>query len=148
MNIHTMSDHVRPYQSLAPQAVGSAATVNGTGVDCQGWEGALVVVEMGAIVDTSNITLTVKVQQSSDDGDADAYADVTDATTGAIPNSGENEVYLIELNMSERERYIRAVVTGGSAGGGLVSATIVPFRGRHLPPTQQNTVVQVGFERA
>jgi len=147
MNIHTVTDEHLYKRSIAPQAVGSSATVNGAGVDCQGTEGLLAIVNIGAIVDSSNITLTVKLQQSSDDGDSDAYADITDATTDAIANDGQNEVYLIELNMSERERYIRAVVTGGSSGGGLVGCVLELFRRRHGVPTQTNTVVQIGFER-
>lgn len=148
MNIHTLTDHVRPYLAVPPQAVVSSGFYTGSGIDCWSWEGALLIVELGAIVDTANISLNVKLQESSDDGVADDYADVTDAETGATLNAGQNEVYLIELNMSERERYLRAIVEGGSVGGGLVSATLVPYRGRHLPPTQQNTVVQIEFERA
>jgi hypothetical protein len=142
MNPNT-SDNVLVKQSIAPQAVGTGAIVNGTGVDCAGHETALVDVELGAIVDGANISVTVKLQESSDDGVADAYADIAGATTGAVLNAGQNEPYLFDVNLSERERYIRAVATGGSSGGGLASAAIHLGGGRHRPPTQVNTVISM-----
>ncbi len=145
MNVHTPSDSVLTKQALAPQDIGTGATVNGTGVDCLGHEVAVLEVNAGAIDSGANKSVTVKLQESSDDGDSDAYADVTDATTGAIDNDGQNEPYLIEVNLSERERYLRAVATGGSADGGLVGAVLNLYRSRHNPPTQDNTVVQIGF---
>jgi hypothetical protein len=149
VNIHTISDFHKYVQALAPQAVSTGAdVVTGSGVDCEGWEGLLAICEFGAIVDTANISLNAILQESSDDGSADAYADIANAATGVKLNAGENEVYLIELNLSEIERYVRVTIDGGSAGGGLVEITFVLFRGRRGPPTQENTVVQVGFERA
>jgi hypothetical protein len=137
------SDSVLVKQSLAPQAVTIGATVNGTGIDCAGYETLIVAVEAGAIADTTNFSVTVKLQESSDDANADPYADITSATTGAIAHAGADETYMFDVDLSERERYIRAVATGGAAGGGLVSATFILSGGRHQPPTQVNTVVSV-----
>lgn len=140
----TMSDHVLVKQSIAPQAVGTGATVTGTAVDCMGYETLLADVELGAIVDTTNISVTVKLQQSSDNGVADDFADITSATTGAVLNAGQNEPYLLDVNLSECERYIRAVATGGAAGGGLAAVSFHLSQKRHNPPTQVNTVVKIG----
>jgi len=139
--IHTPSDNILVKQSLAPQQI--TDNTEGDGIDCQGYEVLLVVVEAG---DMGTGTTTVKLQESSDDGDADAYADITSATV-ALAAAGENEPYLIEVNLSERERYIRAFASETNADG-LVSATFCLMTGRHLPPTQDNTVVQIGFARA
>lgn len=145
MRIRTPSDHVLNKLSLAPQAVGAGATVNGTGVDKRGWETAQAAIDIGAVVDAANTSVTVKLQESSDDGVSDAYADVSGATTGAVLNAGQNEPYTFDINLSDRERYLRLVATGGSVGGGLVSGEIVLMDGRTLPPTQDNTPVQVGY---
>lgn len=107
----------------------------------------MAIVEMGVITDSAGYDLNLKIQECATDTDAN-YVDVTDAETGAIDADTDLETYLIELNMSERLRWLRAVVEVGTAGGGLIGATLVPFRGRHLPPTQQNTVIQIEFERA
>lgn len=144
-NLHTPSQHVLVKQGIAPQAVGTGATVTGNAIDTMGYETALFVVEAGAIADSADVSVSVKLQQSSDNAVSDAYADITDATTGAIVNAGQNEPYLIEVNLSEQERYLKPIATGGSSGGGLASVTCILMRGRHLPPTQDNTVVQIGF---
>jgi hypothetical protein len=140
----TQSDHVLVKQSIAPQAVGSGASATGTAVDCMGYETLLVDVELGAIVDSADVSVTVKLQQSSDNGVADAFADITSATTGAVANAGQNEPYLFDVNLSECKRYIRAVATGGSSGGGLVGVSFHLSQKRHNPPTQVNTVTKIG----
>jgi len=144
-NMHTPSENALAKQGIAPQAVGTGATVTGNAIDTLGYEAALFVIEAGAISSGANISVTVKLQESSDNGGSDAYADISGATTGAIVNAGQNEPYLIEVNLSEQERYLKPIATGGSSGGGLASVTCILLRGRHNPPTQDNTVVQVGF---
>jgi hypothetical protein len=129
--------------SLWPQAVTQDDDTNGDGVDCLGYETLLAVVAAG---DIAAGTVTVKLQESSDDGSTDAYADIASATTGAIAAAGDDEVYLIDVNLSERERYIRAVATdAGGGGANEVAAVFVLSKGRHLPPTQENTVVKIGY---
>lgn len=130
-------------RSLSPQAVGAGATVNGAGVDCLGYEALQVIVNVG---DVAAGTLTVNLQESSDDAVADAYADITGATTGAVAAAGDDEIYLIDVNLSEVERYVRAVVTdAGGGGANYVAAELVLSKGRHNPPTQENTVVRIGY---
>ena len=138
--MHTVSDNLLVKQNIAPQAIASGATVDGTGQDCAGYEQLLVVIEFG-VATTGN--LTVKLQESSDNGVGDAFADITGATTGAIDATGDNEPYLMDVNLSERERYIRATATAAGGGNTLVGVSFVLARGRHLPPTQDNTVVKV-----
>lgn len=138
--MHTISDNSLLYQAIAPQSIASGATVNGTGKDCAGYEQLLAVVEVG-LATTGDVT--VKLQESSDNGSVDTYADVTGATTPAVGPSGDLETYLIEVNLSERERYLRAVATVANGGTVVCGVTFALSRGRHLPPTQQNTVVKV-----
>jgi len=138
--MHNLSQHTLVKQNIAPQSISSGATVNGTGQDCQGYETLLAEIQVG-LATTGNIT--VKLQESSDDGSTDAYADVASATTPAVGPSDDNEPYLIEVNLSERERYLRAVATAAGGGTVVVGVSVLLSRGRHLPPTQDNTVVRV-----
>jgi hypothetical protein len=141
--LHSPSSEILAKQAIAPQAVGTGATVEGNYIDCLGYEAALVIVEAGAISSGANISVTVKLQEDADG--SGAGTDITGATTGAIVNAGENEPYMFDINLSEFARYLRPVATGGSSGGGLVGVTFLPMRGRHLPPTQDNTVIRVGY---
>jgi len=135
-------ENVEVAQPVHPQSHTSGA-LNGTGVNCQGFETLTVVVNIGAITASSNYSLTVKLQESSDDGSTDAYADITGATTPTVLNAGQNEPYIIEVNLSEVEQYVRPVVTAGSSSGGLVGVTFLLSNPREAPVTQVNTVVTV-----
>ena len=139
----TPSDTIKVVQSIEPQVLQNT-TVNGTGVNCQGWDSALVIVNMGVIGSTS---LTVKLQESSDDGSADAYADITNATTGGIVTADDQAVYIFDVNLSDVEQYLRAVAISASAVDDNVGVVFCLMSGRHLPPTQAETVVQVGYDQ-
>jgi len=137
---HTLSDNLLVKQNIKPQDISSGASVNGTGQDCAGYEQLLVEVETGVV---TTGTITVKLQESSDDGSVDTYADITGATTVAVGTTADEAPYLIDVNLSERERYIRAVATAAGGGDALVGVAFLLARGRHLPPTQTKTVVKV-----
>lgn len=137
----TPSDVIKSVHSVSPQVVNNTS-VNGTGVSLQSWDAAQITVNVGAIAGTN---ITVKLQESSDDGDADAYADITDATTGAITDA--DEIYLFDLNCSEVELYVRPVVTTTGAGDTLVGVVVNLMSGRHLVPDQQNVPTQVGYDQ-
>jgi len=137
-----LSDTQLVKQTIAPQSIASGAAVDGTGVDCAGYETLLAVIEVG-LATTGNIT--VKLQESSDNAGSDPYADITSATTPAVSDTGDNEPYLIDVNLSERERYIRAVATAAGGGTVVCGATLILAKGRHAPPTQDNTVVRIGY---
>ncbi len=140
----TLSDNFLVKQGLAPQVSTIGAEVKGGGVDCAGFETALLIAEVGAIVDGATKSVALKIQESDDDVDGH-YADIASATTGAILYAGENSPYLIDVNLSQFKRWLRAVNIGGAADGGLVGGTWILGKGRHLPPTQENTVVRVGY---
>ncbi len=147
MNIHSPAANVLVKPTLDPES--RTASANGLGVDCRGYERALVIFHLGAHDRTTgDETITFKVQESSDDGSVDTYADITGATTGALgnvtPNANSGNVYLIEVNLAKRERYLRgATVAAGTTPIDLCSATILLFNGRNLAVSQDATVVSV-----
>lgn len=117
--------------TLAPAV--RTASANGAGVDLQGYEGAVVVVQTGAITDGTH---TIEVQESADDGATDPYAAVADAdlqgTEPAIGPTDDNKVY--EIGYIGRKRYIRAAVTvAGATSGGAYAATVVRGLPRKAP---------------
>lgn len=140
---HVLAEDVLVRQDIDPQEIASGASVNGGGQDAQGYETLMAIINVGTAT-TGNVT--VKLQESSDDGSTDAYADITSATTPAVGPTTDEEPYLIELNLSERERYIRAVATVAGGGAVLVGVAFALGRARHRPPSQDNTVVFIGHE--
>lgn len=55
-------------------------------------------------------SVTIKLQESSDDGAGDAFADVVGATTGAL--SADNQAVRVATGAINVERYLRVVTTG------------------------------------
>lgn len=129
--------------AVVTASLGTGAT-NGPGVDCRGFERATLLVNVGVV--PGDNTVTVKLQESSDNGAGDAFADVATATTGAIAAAGGSATYAIEVNLSKRERYLRAVATGaGTTPAVPTSAVLVLHRSTtaNMPATQDKTVVSV-----
>jgi len=89
----------------------AAATTNGAGIDTMGYHQALVVVSAGDIA----TSLDVKIQASSDNGSADAFADVSGAAFTQILAAGDNVVAVGRINLEGSERYIRVVGTSVGA---------------------------------
>ncbi len=86
------------------------AATNGTSVDLgtvsPGAFGLVMFVHVFAFTGTS---VTIKIQESSDNGSGDAFADVVGATTGALSAIGAVRVQTGLINV---ERYLRVVTTG------------------------------------
>jgi len=112
---------------------GSAtSTLTSTAVDMQGFEGVLFV---GPSVATVNAGNYAKVQQSSDDGVADAYADL--AGTKLVPGDNADSA-LIDINRP-RERYVKLVVvrTAATVTGDVYAVQYGP---RDLPTSHGATM--------
>lgn len=98
-------DNLKPLFTFRPAAV--TATANGTGVDTQGYDDAVVLLEVGAVTGTTP-SMTVKIQESDDNS---TFADVTGATFTAVTAANNSQILrLTELNVT-RKRYVRAVAT-------------------------------------
>lgn len=97
------------YQLTAGQRTDTAAT-NGSSVDqltvSPGAFGGQLYYHLFAFTGTS---VTIKVQESSDNAVGDAFADVTGATTGALTAVGKGRIATGSINV---ERYVRLVTTG------------------------------------
>jgi len=96
-------------QLTAGKRTDGSAT-NGSSVDLlaasPGAFGLQMYVHLFAFTGTS---VTIKIQESSDDGSGDAFADVTGATTGALTTVQALRVATGLINV---ERYLRVVTTG------------------------------------
>jgi fluoride ion exporter CrcB/FEX len=111
--------------SLAPKT--RTASENGTGVDLQGFEAALVVIHAGTITDGTH---TPKLQESDDNS---TWSDVGSSDLlGSFSNISSNSIQTVGYIGSKR--YIRVVATvSGATSGGIYGATIVKGAPRHAP---------------
>lgn len=93
---------------------------NSTAVDMSGFDGVMFVVLCGTI--TGSGTVEVHAQQSSDNGSADAFADISGATKTATSSTKSDLLLVLDI-YQPAERYVRYAMTRAVAnsiiGGGI-----------------------------
>ena len=133
--------------ALAPAARSSAADANGSAFDVRGYGIAEFIVNNGT--PSAGGTSTVRIQETTEDpaspGNplASGWANVTDATTGAIAAAGQK---VIQLDCQKRKAFIRAVAT--AAGSSISIPFAVAYVRREGTRTQPETApdVAIGFD--
>jgi hypothetical protein len=113
-----------PQVSVAPQSIGGA--VNGAGIDLQGAEAALVILNSGA----ATTPATVKIQESTDNV---TFTDVADSdligVTGNPAGVAQTASAVKKVSYIGSQRYVRVITTAGTAA--LFSAEVVRAHLRH-----------------
>ena len=105
----TAHQFVANRMSLSPSSVG-AGTVNGTGINVQGVDEALVVLQLGTL--TATATLDVKVQHSDDDS---TYVDITGAVFAQkLPADSDGE-FVGRIDLVGAKKFIRLVAVTATA---------------------------------
>jgi hypothetical protein len=122
--VKDLKNNIALTQSLAPAA--RTASANGTGVDLQGSESAVVMFSLGALTDGTH---TPKVQES--DASGSGYTDVAAADLiGSLSALSANTIQ--QVGYIGNKRYIRAVLTvAGATTGALSSAVVIESNARH-----------------
>lgn len=100
------------------------ADKTGSGVDCRGYDHALVVMNFGTV--SSGAGGTIVIQSSQDDGSSDAYAAITGATY-TLTGTEDDSVKLGAVRLGGKERYLRAVYTEVSGDSAALSVAILPM---------------------
>lgn len=128
-------DNLDVNQSHKPQT-GTSSNTSGSSVDTQGYNDGLLVVHVGGTLDDADgdETYDIKLQESSDDGSNDSFAD-TGVSISLSRGSDTNTIKVAridQLNVAF-ERYLRAnLETGGTTPSIDFSTEIVlgePYRG-------------------
>lgn len=112
-----------------------AGTVNGTGIDCRGYDETLIVLALGTI--PSNGTVDVHIEESDILGSG--YADITGAVfTQKVAGTGAL-TYVGRLNLRERKRYIRSVAVVANQTAPMAVLAVLS-QAQVNPVTQVNAV--------
>lgn len=110
----------------------------GVGVDLAGYEGALILFNIGASGDTlsSSVYMTLKLQESDNDTD---YADVAAGdylgTQGLVIDAAAEDEIVHAIGYKGYKRYIRAYIafTGTHTNGTPIAAQAILGHPRHAP---------------
>lgn len=129
MAYRDLRSNVDSVNSIPPAA--RTATINGTGVDLRGFEGAMVVVNYGAWTDGTH---TPSLLESDDNTTytAIAAADLQGSFTALTSAGGNNTTH--RVGYSGTKRFIRPTLTIATATTGAVSAISIV---RGTPSTVQ-----------
>lgn len=105
------------YAASLPPVGNRTASANGTGVDLQGYDGALVTVAAGAITDGTH---TPKVQESDDNS---SFTDVasTDLVGTALVAITANSLQKVAYIGAKRYIRVATTVSGTTTGGMYVA---------------------------
>ncbi len=146
MNIHTPSAQVKVVPSLGTDRTTTAQ--KGLGVDCLGFERALINFHVAAHdYTTTDETLDVKLQESVDDVDGD-YADVSGGTFAQLKaqtvTTTSGISFQMNVNLSLRKRWLRVVATpGGTTPIDSVTIDFILFNPRYTDGISQTGVVSI-----
>ena len=135
-----LANNLLAVQSLAPAV--RTADANGTGVDLQGFEGAMVIVDMGAegVTLSSSVKIDYKLEESSDDSTYTAVTSSSSVTDGSVDSNG---IFATFDDNAESP-----AVTGiGYVGGSRYIRVVVDFTGTHGTGTPCSAMVIKGHPR-
>lgn len=110
-------------------------TITGAALDMADYEGVLIVVPVGAIVATG--VQSIKAQQGSAANLSDA-ADLA-GTNQVIAVADADKTFYIDL-VKPTKRYVRVLVTRGTANSTFGGITYLQYSARKKPPIQGTNV--------
>lgn len=117
-------------------AAGTTAQTS-SAIDTQGFDGVKIYSAFGAI--TSGAATSVKVQQSSDNASADAYADLL-GTSVSVADDDDNQVVVHDI-YRPRERYLKVVISRATQNAVIDGIVAVLYGASKMPTTDDTTTV-------
>lgn len=132
----TAHEFCRAIQSLKPQSSSSASN-DGTVVDAQGFDEALVIANFGAATGAASTVMSVR---ESDNSDGSSSAAVASASFVAVTSANHNTEFVGRLSLAPRKRYLFTRAVGDGANVQLYSTTFVLLRKKYPPATQENAL--------
>lgn len=122
-------------------AAGSTDITPSAGVDTQGFDSCEFLFAFGTI--TSGAVTGVRVQQSSDDGVADTYADL-ESTAQVVADTRSNDCVLVDIHRPGK-RYLLPIVDRATQNAVLDGIFARLYNAKELPVTHDSATV-IGSE--
>lgn len=117
-------------QVVARTADGQATTTSAA-IDMADYEAAMCIIPIG--VSAANGVVTAHLEQSSDDGSADAYGDVEG--TAVTATGSDDTVLVIDLAKASK-RYVKVIVVTSTGNSEIGPVLAIKYGPRCAPVTQ------------
>jgi hypothetical protein len=116
-------------------AAGQTLAVS-TGVHVGGFDKTTFIVAFG-VIDSTAVT-SIKVQQSNDNGVADDFSDLA-GTAVAVPDTGDNKLFAVEVTRPDKD-WVRCAVVRGTADATIDAILCVQAGPSRVPVTHHSTL--------
>src|SRR5512139_445078 len=124
--------HTKPVACIPPGVIKDNASFTAVEIDGKDYDWLTIVIALGA---TDIAMAALKLQESETSGGGGGYTDVTGAiygtsaniagTTSALPTAtDDNKVFLIEVDLRKRMRYLNLLATAGDGSTGTYLAAV------------------------
>lgn len=123
---------------VAAAAAAAQTAVEGAILDMAGYDGVLFVALTGDVTDTS--ALTLKAQQSTANSSSGMADLVGTAAFTAGASDADNKALALDVH-KPRERYVRAVLTRGTANAAVSGIIAIQYDARSKPTTHDASVI-------
>lgn len=118
-------------------AVAAGTSVqNSSVVDMSGWDGVLFIAALGTLTATQVTGLKGQQGQASNLSDA---ADLAGTAVGPLADGDSNKCLALDI-YRPLERYVRCVVTRGTANAVIDGVIAIQYRGRKAPALQDASI--------
>lgn len=115
---------------LPPAAIKDNAAWTFTEVDTLGFKWARYIFVLGA----TDIAFAAVPTITESDTAGSGHAAITSANTSAIADDADNGIYVIDVKLEGRKRYLNATATAGNGALGTYLAAICELYKAELPP--------------
>lgn len=106
-------------------------------IDTAGYDGVKIYSAFGTI--TAGAVTSVKLQQSSDDGSADAYSDL-EGSSITVNDDDDNQVVVHDLYRPQK-RYIKVVISRATQNAVIDGVLAVRYGAKKLPATNDSSTI-------
>jgi hypothetical protein len=130
-----LSKSVKVTRVMNAVAAGTSEQTS-SALDMAGFESVEFLVSFGTI--TAGAVTSIKIQQSDDDGVADAYSDLLGSSL-SIADTGSNKMLVYDL-VKPMKRYIKILVERGTANAVIDGIVALQYGPRHMPVVHSTTV--------
>lgn len=117
-------------------AAGTSAQTSSV-IDTRGYDGVKIYSAFGAI--TAGAVTSVKLQQSSDDGSADAYSDI-EGSSVTVADDDDNQVVIHDLHRPQKP-YIKVVISRAAQNAVIDGVTAIRYSARKLPTSDDSATI-------
>lgn len=138
-NTHTLTDSVDFSQLLAPASRGAGAATGTTYIDMRGYEGGVVIIDVGALGSSATLDGALKQATAAAGTGTKAISGASIVQLTQASSDGSNNLYAIEfrttqLDLANGFYFVQITGTVGTAAS-IYGALLIRLRGRSYVAT-------------